>query len=78
MAAVAAQAVSTLGWVVREVGRKPWTIYGVMTVDVAHTANPPTTLQLAMVSLFFIALLAALSYAGYRFLWLPGRAPDYE
>lgn len=72
-AAVAAQVVSTLGWVVREVGRKPWTIYGVMTVDVARSFNPPTTGQLALVSLYFIALLAALIYAVYRLLWLPGK-----
>ena len=75
-AAVLSQVVSTLGWVVREVGRKPWTIYGVMTVDVARSFNPPTTGQLALVSLYFIVLLAALAYAVYRFLWLPGRPSE--
>lgn len=77
VAAVAAQAVSTLGWVVREVGRKPWTIYGVMTVDVALTSNPAPAWQLALVSLYFIGLLAALAYTVYRILWLPGR-PSVE
>nr|WP_231656832.1 cytochrome ubiquinol oxidase subunit I [Pyrodictium delaneyi] len=75
VAAVAAQVVSTLGWVVREVGRKPWTIYGVMTVDVARSFNPPSTGQLVLVSLYFIVLLAALTYAVYRFIWLPGKPP---
>jgi len=75
-AAVLSQVVSTLGWVVREVGRKPWTIYGVMTVDVARSFNPPSTGQLVLVSLYFIALLAALTYAVYRFLWLPGKPSE--
>lgn len=38
---IVAQIVSFLGWAVREIGRKPWTIYGVMDVSTAHTINPP-------------------------------------
>jgi cytochrome d ubiquinol oxidase subunit I len=70
---VVAQAVSTMGWVVREVGRKPWTIYGVMTVNVARTFNPAPAWQLALVATFFIAVALALVYAVYRILWIPGR-----
>ena len=70
---VVAQLVSFLGWAVREVGRKPWTIYGIMTTDVAHTANPASAGLVALVALFFIVILAALAYGVWKFLWLPGR-----
>jgi cytochrome d ubiquinol oxidase subunit I len=77
IAPVIAQLVSTLGWVVREVGRKPWTIYGVMTVDVARTFNPAPTWQLALVAAFFISILLALIYVVYRLLWVPGKAENH-
>ncbi len=70
--AVVIMAVSWMGWVVREVGRKPWTIYGVMTPDVAHTFNPAPTSLVALVAIFFIAILGILAYAVWKFLWLPG------
>jgi cytochrome d ubiquinol oxidase subunit I len=65
--------VSWMGWVVREVGRKPWTIYGVMTPDVAHTVNPAPDWAIGLVALFFIAVLLALAYAVWKILWVPGR-----
>ena len=65
--------VSFFGWAVREIGRKPWTIYGVMTPDVAHTVNPPSTAEISLVALYFIVLLGVLAYAVYRILWLPGK-----
>ena len=65
--------VSFMGWAVREIGRKPWTIYGVMTPDVAHTVNPPSTAEISIVAAYFIALLLVLAYAAYRILWLPGK-----
>jgi len=64
-----AQLVSFLGWAVREIGRKPWTIYGIMDVQTAHTINPPDAATAALISLYFIALLSVLSFAVYRFLW---------
>ncbi len=70
--AIVAQIVSWMGWVVREVGRKPWTIYGVMTPDVAHTFNPAPTWAVALVALFFIVVLLGLAYAVWKVLWLPG------
>ena len=66
------QLVSFLGWAVREIGRKPWTIYGIMTTDVAHTSNPPSQPVIILVATFFIGLLAILSYSAWRILWLPG------
>ena len=62
----------------REVGRKPWTIYGVMTPDVAHTFNPAPTWAVALVALFFVAVLATLAYLVWRVLWVPGRPVKVE
>ncbi len=76
LAPIVAQLVSFFGWATREIGRKPWTIYGVMTTDVAHTANPASPGVVALVALFFIVVLAALGYAVWRFLWLPGRPEE--
>ena len=73
VAAFTAQLVSTLGWAVREIGRKPWTIYGVMTVDVARTANPAPAWQLALIAIFLLSISFGLIYAVYRILWVPGR-----
>ncbi len=70
--------VSFLGWATREIGRKPWTIYGVMTVDVAHTSNPPSALEAGLVATYLLGLLALLAYSVYRFLWVPGRPSKVE
>ncbi|WP_236698142.1 cytochrome ubiquinol oxidase subunit I [Pyrodictium occultum] len=77
VAAAVAQLVSTMGWVVREVGRKPWSIYGMMTVDVAGTANPPPAWELGLVAAYFLIMLGALVYAVYRILWLPGKPEKF-
>ncbi len=66
---VVAQVVSFLGWSVREIGRKPWTIYGIMDVKTAHTMNPPDTITAGLIALYFVVLLLALGYGIYRFLW---------
>ncbi len=76
LAIIVSQLVSFLGWATREIGRKPWTIYGVMTPDVAHTANPASVGVVTLVALFFVVLLAALAYSVWRFLWLPGRPEE--
>jgi len=70
---VMVQLVSFFGWFVREVGRKPFTIYGIMTVDVAHTVNPASPGLVALVAVFFVVILIGLTYSVYRFLWLPGK-----
>jgi cytochrome d ubiquinol oxidase subunit I len=71
-AAFVAQLVSILGWFTREIGRKPWTIYGVMTVDVAHTMNPASTLTISLIAIYFIALIVALVISVWKILWVPG------
>ncbi len=66
---VVAQVVSFLGWAVREIGRKPWTIYGVMDVQTAHTINPPSGVEAGAIAVYLAAILAILIFATYRFLW---------
>mgnify|MGYP001772638291 CR=1 FL=1 len=66
-----AQLVSFLGWAVREMGRKPWSIYGVMTVDVAHTANPGDPLSYALLSLLLILVGVALTVTAWKLLYEP-------
>ncbi|AKG38344.1 cytochrome BD ubiquinol oxidase subunit I [Infirmifilum uzonense] len=73
---ILAQLVSFLGWAVREIGRKPWSIYGVMTVDVAHTANPASPSAYILVAFIFLAALSLLIYAAYRILYLPSLRGD--
>jgi len=75
---VIAQLVSFLGWGVREMGRKPWTIYGVMTVDVAKTANPVDPLTYAIVGALFIIVLALQVYAAWRLLFVPSLRGEEE
>ncbi|MEB3755421.1 MAG: cytochrome ubiquinol oxidase subunit I [Desulfurococcales archaeon] len=69
---IVVQLVSYLGWAVREIGRKPWTIYGIMTPDVAHTFNPAPLWEVTLVALYFIGMLTILAYAVWRILWVPG------
>ncbi len=73
--AIVAQVVSNMGWAVREIGRKPWTIYGLMTVDVAGTTNPLAHLlpSITLVAVYYLAILGVLAYAVYRILWVPGK-----
>jgi cytochrome d ubiquinol oxidase subunit I len=64
--------VSFFGWAVREIGRKPWTIYGVMTPETAHTVNPASTGEVALVAIYLLTLIGLLAYGVYRILWKPG------
>ncbi len=66
---VLAQVVSFLGWAVREIGRKPWAIYGIMDVQTELTVNPPPTWQLMLVAAYLAALLALLFAVVYVYLW---------
>lgn len=67
-----AQTVSFLGWFVREVGRKPFTVYGVFTPAEAGNPGGPDMLQLALVGAYLVGMLAILAWAVYRFLWRSG------
>lgn len=71
LSAPVAQLTSFLGWAVREIGRKPWSIYGVMTVDVAHTANPADPAAVALIAVLFLLILAGLVIVAWRVLYSP-------
>jgi cytochrome d ubiquinol oxidase subunit I len=68
---IVAQIISFLGWAVREMGRKPWSIYGIMTVDVAHTANPGDPLSYGLIALIVISVALALILAVWKLLYVP-------
>lgn len=50
------------GWVVREVGRQPWTIYGVMKTDAAASALPVEAAASSLISFSLIYILLFLSF----------------
>ncbi len=60
------QSISVLGWMVREIGRKPFTVYGLMTVDEAarESALPNSVIIGFSIYLLFISvgLLAFVMY----------------
>jgi cytochrome d ubiquinol oxidase subunit I len=68
---IVAQIISFLGWAVREIGRKPWSIYGVMTVDVAHTINPGNPLSYGIIALILISVALVLILAVFKLLYVP-------
>ncbi len=68
---IVAHIVSFFGWATREIGRKPWTIYGVMTVDVAHTPNPAPPALVAIIALYFIGIIIALGVAVWKLIYIP-------
>jgi cytochrome d ubiquinol oxidase subunit I len=68
---IVAHIISFLGWAVREMGRKPWSIYGIMTVDVAHTANPGDPLSYGLIALIVISVALALILAVWKLLYVP-------
>lgn len=60
---------SFLGWGVRELGRKPWAIYGIMDVRTEYTMNPPPAWQLLGVAFYLTVMLLVLVIGVYWFLW---------
>ncbi|MEB3778951.1 MAG: cytochrome ubiquinol oxidase subunit I [Desulfurococcales archaeon] len=72
MSPLIAQAVSFLGWFVREAGRKPFTVYGLFTPAEAGNPAGPNMLQLGLVGVYLVAMLGILAWASYRFLWKSG------
>ena len=50
------------GWVVREVGRQPWTIYGVMRTQESASALPIATAAWSLISFSIIYLLLFFSF----------------
>lgn len=60
---------SFLGWGTRELGRKPWAIYGIMDVRTEYTINPPPAWQLLGVAFYLAVILVVLIIGVYWFLW---------
>ena len=77
-AAVLAQFASYMGWATREMGRLPWVVYGIMTLSDTVTVNQPPAWGVALYSVFYVLLGAALIYVVYRFLWVPSKAEVLE
>ena len=50
------------GWVVTEVGRQPWIIYGVMKTSEALTPMPGLVYPFALFSLIYLGLIVAVSW----------------
>jgi cytochrome bd ubiquinol oxidase subunit I len=50
------------GWVVSEVGRQPWIVYNLMTVEDAATANTGVWIVFILVTLLYTALAATTVY----------------
>lgn len=63
------------GWIVREVGRQPWTVYGMLRTDHSASAIAPAALtgSMLMFSAFFVVLL--LSFFVFARRWLQ-KGPD--
>jgi cytochrome bd ubiquinol oxidase subunit I len=63
------------GWIVREVGRQPWVVYGLMRTQDAVSSVPPAAVSasLVMFAAFYVILLASFLVFGYRWLM---RGPD--
>ena len=57
LAPIIVHIVSTFGWGVREVGRKPWTVYGIVRVDEAATPVPLSPLVTIGVIVYLFAVL---------------------
>ena len=56
------QIVSNFGWITREAGRKPWTIYGIQKVDDAARETPVTGFYFFLVIVYCLALLGGMGF----------------
>jgi len=63
------------GWIVREVGRQPWVVYGLLRTRDAATLLPAGTIatSMAMFAIFYAALIATFALFAYK--WLK-KGPD--
>jgi len=71
------------GWVVTEVGRQPWIIYGIMRTADAVTPMPGIRYSFYFFTLVFISLSVIVVYLMYRQISMTGRLydpddPDYN
>ncbi len=62
----AANLVATFGWMVREIGRKPFTVYGLMTSEQAATTQPVSWILIALVIIYVVSLGAITLILDYK------------
>ena len=76
------QMVSTFGWMTREIGRKPWTVYNIMYVEDAVSITPvPTWIQVLAILytlILGIGLLVLVFHVFKRKDLLPDSIPEYK
>jgi cytochrome d ubiquinol oxidase subunit I len=58
------------GWIVREVGRQPWVVYGLLRTEHAASAIPPIAItgSMVMFAVFYAVLLSSFFYFARRWL----------
>jgi cytochrome bd ubiquinol oxidase subunit I len=58
------------GWIVREVGRQPWVVYGLLRTEHAASAIPPIAItgSMVMFAVFYVVLLSSFFYFARRWL----------
>jgi len=58
------------GWIVREVGRQPWVVYGLLRTEHAASAISPIAItgSMAMFAVFYVVLLSSFFYFARRWL----------
>jgi cytochrome d ubiquinol oxidase subunit I len=58
------------GWIVREVGRQPWVVYGLLRTEHAASAISPIAItgSMAMFAVFYVVLLSSFLYFARRWL----------
>jgi cytochrome bd ubiquinol oxidase subunit I len=58
------------GWIVREVGRQPWVVYGLLRTKHAASAIPPIAItgSMAMFAVFYVILISSFFYFARRWL----------
>lgn len=76
---VIVQLISNFGWITRELGRKPWTIYGVQTVDEAARSSSLPFVYVIGVIMYCLGLLAGIgSVVWYLFRMTPEAIEEVE
>jgi cytochrome d ubiquinol oxidase subunit I len=65
------------GWVVTEVGRQPWIIYGIMRTQDAVTPMPGIAVPFVAFTVLYVFLAVTVFFVLRRqFLETPGTAPE--
>ena len=63
--------ITLFGWMVREIGRKPWTIYGMIPVEDAARTEPVPPILIAGVFIYCFVLLGGVIFIVYYLFRIP-------